>query len=219
MGNRRKNLESLGYLFHPGHKVPISDGYLDEMNIQVNDAGAWMLRGIYRPDTVAAENILETITDVSQGTIVVKNSWKSNDQAVPKATWTDMVHDNWMDACANADRGAKDPKSLKYVVRDNIQFKDTVDSNGIKLNTPTAMITVFDKLSADKTKTLTIDAKSTNTDVKASYELLSAQTHVARVLQWLKDRHTDLGDKKIAKLHLFHSEHTDGGYNMVIEVA
>lgn len=190
--------------------------YLLGLNINVKEM--WSARSVFRKDTVSTARapILETYTDASQGALAVKQSWKDRDQPVPKAAWTDMVHDNWLEACKVK---GKDPKGLKYVIRDNIQYQTTRDSKGIELNTPHAIDAAFERMSADKTNTLKIDAKSTDANAKASYELLSAQTHVARVLQWLKDRHRDLGDKKIANLHINHRDHPSGQYNIVIELA
>ncbi|KAK1978350.1 hypothetical protein LZ30DRAFT_691495 [Colletotrichum cereale] len=219
----RKNLKSLGYTAASGDKFPIDKNanYLKGMGVEMENVKHWRGRSQYRgeEDNVSTRKvpILETITDSSQGVLFVKQSWKDRDQSPPKATWTDMVHDNWMNECG---RRGHVPKSLKLIVRDNIQSHTTEDSNGIKLNTQKAIDDVFEMFSADKTKTLKIDAKSDNPDVKASYQLLSAQTHVARVLQWLKDRHNDLGDKKIDSLDVNHIDHEKSRmYGIVIVLA
>ncbi|GJC87848.1 hypothetical protein ColLi_10686 [Colletotrichum liriopes] len=212
----------LGYKLTDGKKAPVevNHDYLKNLGIKATDEDTWYVRGVFRAgkDNVSKRNLLifETITDAGQGAVVVKQSWKDRDQSPPKATWTDMIHDNWMLECQL--RG-QDPKSMKYIVRDNIQFQTTEDSKGIMLNTQKAIDDVYDMLGADKTKTLKIDAKSDNSDVKASYQLLSAQTHVARVLQWLKDRHGDLGDKKIASLDVNHIDHISRMYSIVIILA
>ncbi|KZL68824.1 hypothetical protein CT0861_12105, partial [Colletotrichum tofieldiae] len=218
----RKNLESLGYKFTKGRQAPFNTekNYLDDLGIKATDKNTWYVRGVFREeeDNVSRKRfpIFETIIDAGQGAVIVKQSWKDRDQSPPKATWTDMIHDNWMLECQL--RG-KDPKSMKYIVRDNVQFQTTEDSKGIMLNTQKAIDDVYDMLDADKTGTLKIDAKSDNSVVKASYQLLSAQTHVARVLQWLKDRHGDLGNKKIASLDLHHIEHSSRMYSIVINLA
>lgn len=159
--------------------------------------------------------VLETVTNANHGTIVVKTSYKDNDD-LQKARWTDLIHDNWMVECQHA---SKDPKGLKYIVRDNIIEEITTDSKGVRLHTPDAIDEVFKRLKAATQKTLVIDAKSNDADIKASYQLLSAQTHVGRVLQWLKDYHSVLGDKKIGRLHLLHEKGVTKQYNIIIELA
>ncbi|KAK2009268.1 hypothetical protein LZ32DRAFT_590568 [Colletotrichum eremochloae] len=218
----RKDLKALGYTPVFANKLSFRNDhkYLEHMGIQVKEKEQWTGRGFYRKDKDNVSStkllILETITNSEEGVMVVKQSWKDRDQNPPKAKWTDMVHDNWMAECKSK---GHDPKGLKFIVRDNIQYQTIKSGKGgdqIELNTFTAINEIFDFLRADKTKTLKIDAKSDNPDIKASYQLLSAQTHVARVLQWLKDRHNDLGDKKIASLLVNHMDHPDSGKYIIL---
>jgi len=68
---------------------------------------------------------------------------------------------------------------------------------------------------------LTIPSKSHNPDVLASYQLLAGQTHVARVLQWLKDRQQVFQQLKIKNLHvtLGPGGHHIGMYTITMELA
>jgi hypothetical protein len=129
--------------------------------------------------------------------------------------WTTMVMDNWRTTAGTQQK----VQGLKYMVRDNIQPIDTVDSKGVKLNTVDAMRTSFEKMNADKKNTLTLDPKSTNANEAAAFQLMAAQTHVARPLQLLKDYHNELGNLKITKLHLQSNEHKSRSYqwNIIIE--
>lgn len=159
--------------------------------------------------------ILETYANPTDGAIIIKQSWnKDRDQPVPKASWTDMVNDQWAKVAQD------DPKNLRYVIRDNIQDIDTRDSSGTTLNTKRAIDEVFrSNPRARMDETLTLDRASPDPKDKADYELLAAQTHVARVIQWLKDRHATLGDKKIKTLHVNSQDGPGNQYGIIIELA
>jgi hypothetical protein len=47
-------------------------------------------------------------------------------------------------------------------------------------------------------------------------QILSAQTHVARVIQMLQDYRIELGNLKIVKLHLMTAENSDIDYQWTI---
>ncbi|KAK6210090.1 hypothetical protein QIS74_11674 [Colletotrichum tabaci] len=67
-----------------------------------------------------------SIIQYPDGAVFIKESWnKDRDQPVPKATWTDMVNDQWMIVAK------QDTKNLKYVICDNIQNINTKDSSGM----------------------------------------------------------------------------------------
>ncbi|GKT50681.1 uncharacterized protein ColSpa_10862 [Colletotrichum spaethianum] len=224
----RKDLKSLGYDKSGGPAAPIiqypSDKgkptYLTNFNINELSKEFWVKRRTFRNDADARSSkdipIMETYANPTDGAIIIKQSWnKDRDEPVPKATWTDMVNDQWMTVTAK-----KDPKNLKYVIRDNIQDIDTKDRSGITLNTKAAIDKVFEtNPRAKKDETLILNRESTDPKDKADYELLAAQTHVARVIQWLKDRHETLGDKKIKSLHVNHLEGPGSQYSIIIELA
>ncbi|TDZ49570.1 hypothetical protein CTRI78_v008041 [Colletotrichum trifolii] len=223
----KKDLTSLGYEKDGGSAAPIiqypgdkgKPTYLTKFNINEENSKSWKKRITFREDgderSSRKDPILVTYANPKDGAIIIKQSWnKDRDQPVPKATWTDMVNDQWMIVAK------ENPKNLRYVIRDNIQNIDTKDSSGITLNTQTAIDEVFkSNPRAKRDQTLAIDRESTNAKDKADYELLAAQTHVARVIQWIKDRHASLGDKKIKTLHVNSIEGPGNQYSIIIELA
>lgn len=218
MRNRRKDLEDLGYELKGMNKVPmLRDRYLNDLKINVENKETWRKRITTRPEISSEEPLFAAVTDPHQQVIVVKESWKRNDVSNPTATWTDFIDEAWMSECA---RTEQDPKSLKYIVRDNIQGEQEItDSSGIKLDTPKAIQAALKLLDAENKMSVEIDAKSSDPKVKAAYQLLSAQTHLARVLQWLKDRHSSLGNKKVVALYIHHAGPPPSYFHMVIKVA
>lgn len=192
-----------------GKQTPTTDTYLNEFPIKYKQN--WDRTSVSKD---GGKEIVETIQDAAQGTLVVKQSWnKEND---PNGVgWTTMVMDNWRTTAGTSEK----VKGLKYMIRDLIQPINTVDSKGVKLNTVEAMRTVFEKMKANKKETLVLDSKSTNTDEIASFQLMAAQTHVARPLQLLKDYHNELDNLNIAKLYLQTNDHKSQSYqwNIIIE--
>ncbi|EFQ28372.1 hypothetical protein CGRA01v4_12026 [Colletotrichum graminicola] len=222
----KKDLTSLGYQKSGGSAAPIiqypSDKgkptYLTKYNINELEKESWKKRRTFRSDGGSSkdEPILETYANPTDGAMIIKQSWNKDRDPAPKATWTDMVNDQWMTVAKN------NPKNLKYVIRDNIQDIDTTDSSGIILNTKKAIDEVFESNPRAKNKkdqTLTLDRESADAKDRADYELLAAQTHVARVIQWMKDRHASLGDKKIKTLHVNSIEGPGDQYSIIIELA
>ncbi|KAI1737944.1 hypothetical protein F4680DRAFT_426614 [Xylaria scruposa] len=208
-GGNKVPLEESGYAVNRQPEKPSDEKYLDEFPINYKKDWA--------ATTVTKDNggtIVKTIQDGDQGVIAVKESW--NKKQDPNGVgWTTMVMDNWRSTAGTPEK----VQGLKYMVRDNIQTIDTFDRNGLKLNTVDAIRTSFEKMQKDKTKTLTLDSKSSNPDEVAAFQLMAAQTHVARPLQLLKDYHNELGNLKIAKLHLQTNQHSSQSYqwNIIIE--
>lgn len=178
----------------------MSNYYKDVVKVNPDQSLDWIKRKV-RNDKGQVPNgaILETISSPAQGTVIIKQSWKDYDTKDPKATFTDMLHEGWI---KDNEIKQKDPKGLKVIVQENIMPVTTFDSKGVKLNTCNAIDEVFAKLNHPRDQVLKLDAKSTNPDVKACYELMSSQTHVARPLQWLSDRHEPLGNAKVESLSL-----------------
>lgn len=207
----------VGYSAAKKRKAPITPekrrlDYLKDLGIQGTENRRWMNRIVHYKGNMRIP-ILETTQDASQGVIVVKQSWNKERDPEPKASWTQMVMDNWRTVAT-----AAHVQDLRYMIQDNIQDITVTDSRGIRLNTPEAIREVYGKLRADTLETLTIDPRSSDADELASYQLLAAQTHVARPLQLLKDYHQELGDLKIAKLHLMHIDHfVARAYHIIIE--
>ncbi|WQF77154.1 hypothetical protein CDEST_02168 [Colletotrichum destructivum] len=223
----KKDLDSLGYKKRGGEAAPIiqyqseigKPTYLTKFSINEVMKGSWKKRITFRADADGRSSerypIMVTYANPTDGAVFIKESWnKDRDQPVPKATWTDMVSDQWMIVAK------QDTKNLKYVIRDNIQDINTKDSSGITLNTKVAIDEIFkSNPRAKNDETLTLDRESANDKDKADYELLAAQTHVARVIQWLKDRHASLGDKKIKTLHVNTVEGPGNQHSIIIELA
>ncbi|KAL7628438.1 hypothetical protein AAE478_002641 [Parahypoxylon ruwenzoriense] len=193
---------------------PNNGDYLKEFGIQGTNKETWKARLIYKDNGESSKKapIVETTQDIEQGAIAVKQSWNKERDPSPKAPWTQMVMDNWRSTSGDK------VKDLKYMIRDNIQEIDTRDSSGIVLNTPVAIREAYSKMGANTHNSLTLNPKSTKADEVAAYELMAAQTHVARVLQLLKDYHQELGNLRITKIHLTHVDHDVArSYNIVIE--
>ncbi|KAI2627768.1 hypothetical protein GGR54DRAFT_636891 [Hypoxylon sp. NC1633] len=207
-GNTTPLVDS-GYTVNRQVESPTDEKYLAEFPIDYKKDWA-------STDVVKGESgtIVKTIQDGDQGVLAVKESW-NKDKDPNGVGWTTMVMDNWRTTAGTTEK----IQGLKYMVRDNIQTIDTTDSKGVKLNTVNAMTTVFDKMKADTKKTLTLDPKSNNPDEIASFQLMAAQTHVARPVQLLKDYHNELGNLKITKLHLQDYNHESRDYqrNIIIE--
>jgi hypothetical protein len=115
--------------------------------------------------------------------------FREHDAVEPKAKFTDMLHEGLAKDNTITGKGESGVRGVKTIVQDNIIFRDTTDSKGIRLNIVEAIDEVFAKLGRPREEIVTLDPKSTDPNVKASYELMSAQTHVARPLQWLSERH------------------------------
>ncbi|TRX93458.1 hypothetical protein FHL15_005733 [Xylaria flabelliformis] len=208
-GGNKIPLEESGYAVNRQPEKPSDEKYLDEFPINYKKDWA--------ATTVSKENsgtIVKTIQDSDQGVIAVKESW--NKKKDPNGIgWTTMVMDNWRTTAGTPEK----VQALKYMVRDNIQTIDTFDRNGLKLNTVNAIRTSFEKMQKDKKETLALDPKSTNPDEVATFQLMAAQTHVARPLQLLKDYHNELGNLRIVKLYLQTDQHRSRSYqwNIIIE--
>ncbi|KAF1987328.1 hypothetical protein K402DRAFT_420547 [Aulographum hederae CBS 113979] len=161
--------------------------------------------------------ILETYESKDQKAVIVKNSWGKSEDPNPALSWTAMTMSNWRAASGD---GVKD---LKFIVRDNVQSVNTVSSEGITLNSVNAINQAFTRMDAPKQDTLelSLDRNSPNVNEIAAFELMAAQTHVARVYQMLKDYRSELGNLDIAKLHLQTNKQnpsTVAQYNIIIEL-
>jgi hypothetical protein len=195
-------------------KPEMAKFYNEVLNIDPDASGNWRgMKVVNLGSNTPNVGILETISSPGQGTLIVKQSNKDADINNPKASQTDMFDATWL---ADNKGAGTDPKGLKLIIRDNIVAVPTKDSNGIDLNTVTAIDEVFTKLNTPKDQVLRLDAQSTDPNIKASYELMSAQTHVARPLQWFTDRHQSLGDPKIETLVITTNQHPIGQYQIAI---
>ncbi|KAF2763221.1 hypothetical protein EJ05DRAFT_516642 [Pseudovirgaria hyperparasitica] len=189
------------------HDKPIDEKYLATFPINVNIP--WRGDRITKKD--ANDEILTTYEDPAQGAIIVKGSFGNDHDPNPNLRWTSMVMSNW--------RAAGNPKGLKYMAHDNVQPIPTTDSSGIVLESTVAIRAAFDKMGADKTKDLSLDPKSTNPDEVAAFQLMAAQTHVARAYQMLKDYRSELGDLTVSKVTIMTPENASKSYEYSIVIS
>jgi hypothetical protein len=181
-----------------------------ELGIDVTK-GPWVDRSL-RSDPEKMPT-LETSASKDLKTVIVMQS-SQDDDTIKKATWTEKLYDNLKEVFGT------DLSDLSWIVRHSIGSIDRTDSDGNTLNTQKAIDQVFGDLQANRESMLTLDHSDTDKDMQDAINLLNAQTHVARVLQFLKDYHTEMGNKKIAKLHVMtdDNEATIGDYIIVIEL-
>jgi hypothetical protein len=74
------------------------------------------------------------------------------------------------------------------------------------LKTQDAIDYAFKKLEAVRGEPLTMDFASKDGKLREIMDLLSGGTPFARILSFLVDYHSEFGNKKMAKLHLFNDE-------------
>jgi hypothetical protein len=187
--------------------------YLEKF--QIDARGQFHGDYIQKPDTPTTETILETYEDPHQGALIVAQSWNKEWDPQGALPWTSMVMSNWRTAAAAE---TIDVKNLKRIVQNNIQSKKTTTSAGVDLNSVDAIRNAFNDLEPDKTKVLTLDLTAPDKTPKMvqHIQILSAQTHVARVIQMLQDYRIELGNLKIVKLHLMTAENSDTDYQWTI---
>ncbi|KAH4001144.1 hypothetical protein HBI56_012480 [Parastagonospora nodorum] len=193
-----------------GSKRPYREFDLD-LSIQ------WRGDEIKRP---GSEVILKAYESPKQKAMIISDSRnQQHDTATPemKLTWSAMVASNWQEAATAAGVAVSD---LKYIIRNNVQPIRTESSGGLTLETIPAMKQAFVAMNKPTTETLTLDFMTTNKIELQQISKLSAQTHVARVLQMLKDYREDFKDLAITKLHLQDYTHSqsDYQYNIIIEL-
>lgn len=189
-----------------GNKKPLAEFNLNtDKNFRGDD--------IKKPGSTT---IVKTYEDPDQKLIIVGESWNKAQDPQGKLSWTAMVFSNWKAAA-----GTTKVKNLQWIDRNNVQSIDTTSSDGkVKLNTQTAMIGAFNALKADRAKTLTLDASSTDKTTIQQFMVMAAQTHVARVYQMLQDYRIELGDLTVAKLHLQSPQNpaSNDQWNLIIEL-
>jgi hypothetical protein len=168
--------------------------------------------------------IVKTYESPKQKAMIISLSDNRAQDPKGKMNWSDMIMSNWQEA-AKAEKTAV--SDLQYIIRNNIQPKTTETKDKITgveetlfLETQPAMNGVFAAMGKSKEETLTLDFKTTNKVELQQISILSAQTHVARVLQLLKDYRGEFKDLTITKLHLQHrdNKNSDSQYNIIIEL-
>ncbi|KAI1075904.1 hypothetical protein F5B20DRAFT_369672 [Whalleya microplaca] len=174
--------------------------------------GEWKSRTIYSDEL--GKPSIETSANVEQKVTVVQHSYNRDYDTIKKANWVHMFYSNLKSFFGN------NMHQLQYIIRDKIGSQQIQDSNGVTLNTQDAIEYAFQQMGHSTESTLHLDYASTNAKEQSVIDHLSAQTHVARVLQFLKDYRSQMGNKQISKLHLFHEEHpgTSAEYEIIIEL-
>jgi hypothetical protein len=149
--------------------------------------------------------------------VIISKSYNQKQDKGGKLSWSAIVMDNMEKGAAAAKTSVSD---TRYIIRNNIQPHQTKASGGEILDTIPAIQGAFAAKGAETTKTLTLNMKTTDKVELQQVSILSAQTHVARVLQMLKDYRRQFGDLTITKLHLQHRDNvkSDSQYNIIIEL-
>ncbi|KAH3975906.1 hypothetical protein HBH98_045250 [Parastagonospora nodorum] len=163
-------------------------------------------------------SIVKTYEDPRQKAMIISKSYNKEQDKGGALSWTDMVMSNWHRA---ATKEAVPVSDLKYIIRNNIQMITTTTKSGLKLDTRAAIKGAFTAMNKKTDEPLTLDFNTANKVEMQQIAILSAQTHVARVLQMLKDYRGEFKDLKITKLHLQNGENnkiTDYQYNIIIEL-
>lgn len=190
----------------PSDKTDID--FVNKLNIRTS--GSWPTRSIYSD---AEENkILQTAANVEEKATVVQQSARKYDN-IKKATWTHMFYDNLKVFFGNR------IGELSWIIRDKITDEPIADSAGNILSTRSAIDYALKKMEKDTEQLLRLDFKSKGSMEQDVIDHLSGQTHVARVLQFLKDYRSQMNNKQIAYLHLAHEDNPDVlNYSIVIEL-
>lgn len=161
--------------------------------------------------------IVKTYEDPTQKAMVISNSNNLAEDKGGKLSWSEMVMSNWHNAATRVNAPVSD---LKYIIRNQIQTIRTKDRNGIELETIPAINGAYTAMAKKTDEMLTLDFQTTNKVELQQVSIMSAQTHVARVLQMLKDYRGEFKDLRITKLHLQHKDYppADSQYNIIIEL-
>lgn len=203
----------------PIDKVDASDlSYIKRYGMQIDpevDFG-WQTRTVFS-DTQGKPTISLSVS-AQQKAAAILHSYGQKFDSLKKTSWTHMLYDTLVGIF-----GA-DLKKLQFIIRDKIGPQTTLDSEGNVLQTQDAIDHAFDLMKRDKDgdEPLTLSFDSEDPNEIAAIDYLSAQTHVARVLQFLADYREELGgNKKILRLHLYHEEMEllAGEYGIVIELS
>ena len=199
----------------PELKIPPKFDPFGEWQINIRSSD-WVMDDIVKP---GSKTIVKTYEDPSQKAMIISKSYNNVNDPGGALGWTEMVMSNWHSAATSKNAPVSD---LKYIIRNNIQKPQNTktDKNGLVLNTRAAMNKAFEEMEKKTTETLTLDFNTENKVEMQQISILSAQIHVARVLQMLKDYRGEFKDLKITKLHLQHSDNpqSDSQHNIVIEL-
>lgn len=178
----------------------------------------------------AADNIiLKTHEHPESGIMIIKESRKEKDTEESGAKWTDMVMDNWVQACKDKET---DPSDLKFMIRDNIHFdadvnkgrREDMDKKVSAAKTQLAIEHALQRINADGTvpRTFRSDPKVANNDELAGYQLIAGTAHGDRVLKMLTDYPQTMKNVQIESFTVFTPKTTDGkgkvspGYHSII---
>lgn len=213
-------------------------GYLSKYGIQISSGqnDGWQTRDIFSDDEAASKgkSTIKIAGNKAQKAAVVMYSFGQKYDSRKATTWTHMFYDSLKEIFGDS------LSTIKYISRHSITSKVTQDKQEtVYLQTVDAINYAFSILgdpipddsdneqdpldprvrNIDLSKPLTIDFGSTETNAVKAIDYLSGQTHVGRVLQFLKDYHVELGNKNIAKLHLYSDENPETlNYDIVIEL-
>ncbi|KAI0965209.1 hypothetical protein F4678DRAFT_467756 [Xylaria arbuscula] len=183
--------------------------YGGTVGVQLDDT--WSSRILYTTDV--SRPAQQSGGSVDQRAVVAQMSFKDDD-TLKTAKFTELFYDN-----VKAIFG-KSTANLKYIFRDSITADETIDSDGSILKTQDAIDYAFEQQETDREDPLVLDFASTDGKQQDIINLLSGETHVARVLSFLSDYRSEFGSKNIAKLHLFTDENESYGeeYSIIIEL-
>ncbi|KAI1865669.1 hypothetical protein JX265_007992 [Neoarthrinium moseri] len=190
-------------------------GYLAPYGIKIRERTKddWKTRTIYTEEK--GKPTIQLSGSAEQKTMVVQHSYGQAYDTLKGSTgadWTHLFYDSLKSMFDNM-------KDLEYIVRDKISDKIIEDSSGNLLQTNDAIRYAFEKLGKSTEEKLVLDFASKDPKVVDALSYLNAQTHVARVLQFLKDYRSELGNKQISKLHLYTDENEEtADWAIVIEL-
>lgn len=199
-----------GGLGYESEKQPMQAAEVPEINhlkdfgIALDDGKdhGWQSRQVYGANTIAA---LKIIASKEQKTAAVMGSWGQKVDNLKKTTWTHMFYDSLVDIFGP---GADNLKALKWIDRNNVVDEAMKNEKGEIFNTVDAINEAFEILEADRESKFTIPWDSTDQKTVEVLDYLAGQTHVGRVLQFLKDYRSEFGGSKTIKnLHLYTDEH------------
>ncbi|KAH9904981.1 hypothetical protein F4778DRAFT_789707 [Xylariomycetidae sp. FL2044] len=205
--------DGLGYRADDG-QLRADLSFAKDLGIDIT-SGSWPSRTIYGGGDAIVQKVG---ANVDQKAAVVTASWTKNDK-INKASWTQIFHENVQKLFGNSGGLGK----LKYIVRYYIWDLTTTDSQGVKLNTYRAIDYAFQMVGNNGDgRQLTLDYRMPDSGTDMVVNLLCAQTHVARVLQYLKDHHKAMGNRSVSKLHLYRVtddyDPNDKMYHITIEL-
>lgn len=203
----------------PGKELDYTFGKSPWESFGIDLKTNWVKDDIKKPGST--ETIVKTYEDPKQKAIILSDSNNKAVDPAGKLSWTGMVASNWGAAAAKAGVPVSD---LKYILRNKIQDRTTTSGTGdakLELNTLTAMRGAYDAMKVDRSKVLVLDFKAPKDAVEAQQVgIMSAQTHIARVLQMLKDYRADFKDLQISKIHLQSTDTpvSQSQWNIIIEL-